>query len=223
MLRNELTSLAWVKSEKHMFGNLFVAGLFNTWLCLILKALGTSDVSTHLTSTSQMRRLSNEPNAFFFGLPCHDFSLPSSLSHLDHTTNSDTRRQSYLTASQICTNDWCLSNPPGRTEPECLAQEQSLGWYQSPLCHLPALIVWCMTYPIIYGRTGWSRWSGNICKSHTFAFNLYNTFPKSILLPLFQVLRDWVSDHVFTSYQAVNRWQTGLFTSKTHDAASQMD
>lgn len=185
--------LQWVRTPQSgervktcMFDNLSMAGLFNTWFCL--RGLGVRDTSIHLTSILQMRKLRNEPNSLSFCSPCRDFSLTVTPGG-NHTSECP-----HLHSQLV---SFC---PSGRAESGCLAQEQSLGWHQLPWCHLPAVTVQCVTYPITHGSTGWSRRGGNICKSHVFPFNLYNTVPKEILLSAFQVYQNWISDYVLISY-----------------------
>lgn len=165
----------WEKSEKTHVRQLLRGRSFQYIILFNLESFRCEMYSFYILQILQMRKLRNEPYTFSFFSPCHAFSLPTSLSHSDHTANSDTRRQSYRPHSHY----WLVSfYPSGRAEPERLAQEQSLGWHRPPWCRLPAVTVQCVTYPVTRGSTGWSRWGGSICKSHTFAFNLDNTFPK---------------------------------------------
>lgn len=92
----------------------------NTLFYLILRALAMRDVGIHFSSIKEMSKLRDGSNAFFSCSPCLDSSLSSSLSHLDRTVNSDTRRLSCLTVSSVCTEDWCPSLPLGEAEAECL-------------------------------------------------------------------------------------------------------
>lgn len=76
------------------------------------------DVGIHLTSIFQMRKLKNEPNIF-----CSSFSFyrdlcpPSSLSHLAHTADRETKG---------CLNSAPSCRASGRAIPGRLAQELGL-------------------------------------------------------------------------------------------------
>lgn len=93
ILCNELASQRIGKEGKtHIWQPLCVRSFQSSFLCLILRTLDMKDVGIRLTSIFQMRKLKNEPNIFCssFSFNC-DLRPPSSLSHLAHTADSDTK------------------------------------------------------------------------------------------------------------------------------------